>query len=219
MFSQMIQNLLNSSGQQVAQQRLTQLGNYANSYNLRPKSVNTTSESANVQSFQDVLKSSSPKFGTLLTNSSVNAALATDKTSGVAGSGNDYANVTRPQILSMISQIAKKHGVDEKLVKAVIKQESGFNPKATSHCGAAGLMQLMPATAKGFGVTDIYNPVQNVEAGVTYLGNLLKKYNGNVILTLAAYNAGSGAVAKYNGVPPYKETQNYVRSILANYLG
>lgn len=216
----MIQSLLNSSGQQVAQQRLTQIQNYANAYNLRPKAAvsPTSAENANVQSFQDVLKASSPKFGSLLTNSAVQANLVSSNPSEVAGD-NQYANASRPQIMSMISQIAKKHGVDDKLVKAVIKQESGFNPKATSRCGAAGLMQLMPRTAKGFGVTDIYNPVQNVEAGVTYLGNLLKKYNGNVILALAAYNAGSGAVAKYNGVPPYKETQNYVRSILANYLG
>ena len=82
-----------------------------------------------------------------------------------------------------------------------------------------GLMQLMPATARGLGVKDPYNPVQNIEGGVKYLSNLLKKYNGNVVLALAAYNAGSGAVDKYSGVPPYKETQNYVRSILANYLG
>ena len=118
----------------------------------------------------------------------------------------------------MVSKISKKHGVDEKLVKAVIKQESGFNPNATSHCGAMGLMQLMPKTAKGLGVKDPYNPVDNVNGGVKYLKNLLDKYNGNVILSLAAYNAGPSAVDKYDGIPPYKETQNYVRNILSDYL-
>lgn len=126
--------------------------------------------------------------------------------------------ITKAQIEGIVSKVAKKYEIDEKLVNAVIKQESGFNPKATSHCGAMGLMQLMPATAKGLGVKDAYNPVQNIEGGVKYLSNLLKRYNGNTVLALAAYNAGSGAVEKYGGVPPYKETQNYVKNILANYL-
>lgn len=127
-------------------------------------------------------------------------------------------NAPKAQILSMIDKVAQKHGVDEKLVRALVRQESGFNPNATSHCGAMGLMQLMPATAKSLGVTDAYNPVQNVEGGVKYLKSMLNKYNGNVILALAAYNAGPGAVDKYGTVPPYGETQNYVKSILANYL-
>ena len=128
------------------------------------------------------------------------------------------SNAPKAQILSMIDKVAQKHGVDEKLVRALVRQESGFNPNATSHCGAMGLMQLMPATAKSLGVTDAYNPVQNVEGGVKYLKSMLNKYNGNVILALAAYNAGPGAVDKYGTVPPYGETQNYVKSILANYL-
>lgn len=215
MFSPMIQNLINTGGQAAAEQRLSQIKNYVNSFD--PKSAAIAPPSgANVQSFQDVLKSSAQsKFGQLLTNpSSMNVQAQIAQQPELR----DYARASKPQLLNMISQIAKKHGVDEKLVNAVVKQESGFNPKAISHCGAMGLMQLMPATAKGLGVTDAMNPVQNVEGGVKYLKNLLNKYNGNVILALAAYNAGSGAVDKYDGVPPYKETQNYVKSILANYL-
>ena len=125
---------------------------------------------------------------------------------------------SKSQILNMVEQISEKHGVDSNLVKALIKQESGFNPNAKSKAGAIGLMQLMPQTAKGLGVSDPYNPVQNVEGGVKYLKSMLNKYNGNIILALAAYNAGPNAVDKYSGVPPYKETQNYVKNILANYL-
>ncbi len=139
-----------------------------------------------------------------------------------AGSVARPANLAQPtskaHIMNMVSKISQKHGVDENLVKALIKQESGFNPKATSKAGAMGLMQLMPSTAKGLGVKDAYNPAQNVDGGVRYLKSMLDKYNGNVVLALAAYNAGPGAVDKYGSVPPYAETQNYVKSILANYL-
>lgn len=185
--------------------------------------LNNTSTS-NVQGEILTDKSKVGKFGALTGLGDISKLTATNPINDISNISNNIeisnvaSNAPKSQIIAMIDKVAKKHGVDEKLVRAVVRQESGFNPNATSHCGAMGLMQLMPATAKGLGVTDPYNPVQNVEGGVKYLKNLLNKYNGNVILALAAYNAGSGAVAKYNGVPPYKETQNYVKSIMANYL-
>lgn len=217
----MIQSLLSSGGQKIAEQRAMQLQGYASNIATKPASV-LPSQSSSIQPFGEVLKSSAEsQFGSLLTNqavTSVDAQIALPAIQQTAATTNTYAKSSKPQLLNMISQIAHKHGVDEKLVKALIKQESGFNPNATSHCGAKGLMQLMPGTAKTLGVTDAYNPVQNVDGGVRHLKWLLSKYNGNVILALAAYNAGSGAVDKYDGVPPYAETQNYVKSILRNYL-
>ncbi len=118
---------------------------------------------------------------------------------------------------SLIEQYSAKNGLDSAFVKAVIKQESGFQPNVTSHCGAMGLMQLMPATANSLGVKDAYDPEQNIAGGTKYLKGLLDRFGGDKSLALAAYNAGPNAVAKYNGIPPYKETQNYVKNIMSMY--
>lgn len=219
MFSSMIQNLLSSSGQSSAMQRAVQMNNYVNNFNAQWTPVEKSASEApksNVQSFDKVLKNSAGvKFGDLIAKpvTKVNANIYTEQAKSAS-----EKTTTRDQIKNIVFRAAKKHGVDEKLVNALIKQESGFNPNAKSRVGAMGLMQLMPATAKGLGVTNPMDPEQNVEGGVKYLKSMLNRYNGNVILALAAYNAGPGAVDKYSGVPPYKETQNYVKSILANYL-
>lgn len=115
----------------------------------------------------------------------------------------------------LIHQAASRHNVDAALVKAVIHTESYFNPNATSRKGASGLMQLMPHTAEQLGVTDLYNPRQNINGGTKYLSQLMKRYGNSLSLALAAYNAGEKAVAKYRGIPPYKETQNYVKKVLS----
>lgn len=117
-----------------------------------------------------------------------------------------------------VREASQKYNVPVQLVNAVIKQESAFNPKAVSHCGAQGLMQLMPATGKAYGCQNAFDPKQNIMAGTSFLSDLLKKYKGDVELALAGYNAGPGNVAKYgNQVPPFKETQDYVVKVQKYY--
>lgn len=123
------------------------------------------------------------------------------------------ASATPAPIDKAIDEAAQRHGVDRNLVRAVVKVESNYNPHAVSRKGAMGLMQLMPSTAKSMNVGNAFDPNQNVDAGVRHLKNLLENYNGNVELSLAAYNAGSGAVKKNRGIPPYRETRDYVKKI------
>jgi hypothetical protein len=115
----------------------------------------------------------------------------------------------------LIATAAQAHGVDPILVQALIQVESNYQPRAKSHKGAMGLMQLMPATAREYRVRNAYDPKANINAGIQKLKGLLNKWEGDVAMALAAYNAGEGAVARFNGIPPYRETQNYVTKILS----
>src|ERR1700688_3463835 len=126
---------------------------------------------------------------------------------------------SQEEIDSSIVMAAARHNVDPNLVRAVVKVESNFNSNAVSRKGAMGLMQLMPSTARSLNVKNPFDPEQNVDAGVRHLKQLLENYGGNVDLTLAAYNAGSGAVARSAGIPRFAETQNYVRRITSLYYG
>lgn len=114
-------------------------------------------------------------------------------------------------------EAAAKYNVDVNLLKAVAKAESGFDPSATSSAGAMGVMQLMPSTAKSLGITNAYNAHDNIMGGAKILSQNLSRYNGDVSLALAGYNAGCGNVDKYGGIPPFKETQNYVKKVLDYY--
>lgn len=141
-------------------------------------------------------------------NTSTNKA-----SSGSSSDFSSYLGESR-KLDNIFDEAADKYNVPVELLKAVGKTESNFNANAVSSCGAQGIMQLMPATAKSLGVTNSFDPEQNIMAGAKYISGLLKKYDGNESLALAAYNAGSGNVAKYGGIPPFKETQNYVKKVL-----
>ncbi len=139
-------------------------------------------------------------------------ATGTQNVTSVSGQGEDFSSYlqTTASLEQIFEEAAKTYNVPKNLIKAIAKAESDFRPDATSKAGAQGIMQLMPATAKELGVSDSYDPYQNIMGGTKYISQMLQKYDGDISLALAAYNAGSNNVAKYGGIPPFKETQNYV---------
>lgn len=190
-------------------------------------SGNTSNSTSNL--FQELLgdllsNSSSDLTGSIQANTLGSSTLSTNglnnnvslppisltKMSTSSAAPSEYSDI--------IKAAAEKYQIPEKLISSVIKVESNFNANATSHAGASGLMQLMPSTARSLGVTNIFNPTDNIMGGAKYLSQMLSKYDGNIKLALAAYNAGPGNVDKYGGIPPFKETQNYVNKVTQNYL-
>jgi Transglycosylase SLT domain len=136
----------------------------------------------------------------------------------LTGRSHPAMDMGRDGVEKIVREAADRHRVDPALVRAVIETESNWNPRAWSHKGAGGLMQLIPTTAQRYGASDVFDPQQNVDAGVKHLKWLLERYNGNLDLALAAYNAGEGAVDRVHGVPAYRETRDYVQKVQNAYF-
>ena len=159
-----------------------------------------------------------PPVQTKLMPAKSHAAIYMPAEATFTGRGRPAFSIDRDGAERLVREAAERHNVDPALVRAVIETESNWNSSAISRRGAVGLMQLMPTTAQRFGATEYYSPQQNVDAGVRYLKTLLERYNGNLDLALAAYNAGEGAVDRAHGIPAFRETRNYVQKVQTVYF-
>jgi soluble lytic murein transglycosylase-like protein len=161
--------------------------------------------------------SNKPKFS-FKSASGSRATIYLPAESSFTGHNRPELSINRDGAEKLVKEAAERHKIDPALVRAVIETESNWNAGAISHKGALGLMQLVPTTAQRFGVSDAFSPQQNVDAGVRYLKSLLERYNGNLDLALAAYNAGEGAVDRAHGVPTFRETRSYVQKVQDAYF-
>lgn len=170
------------------------------------------------QTGRNLFVNAEPPKTAKLTATKPRATIYLPAESSLTGRNRPAMNVDRDGVEKLVREAADRHRVDPALVRAVIETESNWNPKAYSHKGAGGLMQLIPTTAQRYGAYDVFNPQQNIDAGVKYLRTLLERYHGNLDLALAAYNAGEGAVDRAHGVPAFRETRSYVQRVQDAYF-
>ena len=215
-----------SSQTNVNKNNINSSTNNANTSAGASSSNNTTSTSANNTNTVSNDNTETPNASVsnntnTISNSdteSSNASINTNNTSiDISDVYNAGSLVCNDELNTYFKEASTTYNVDVKLLKAIAKAESNFNPSDTSRSGAMGIMQLMPSTAKGLGVTDAYDAKQCIMGGAKYISDKIAMYNGDLTLALAAYNAGSGSVKKYGGVPPFTETQNYIKKVLGYY--
>lgn len=213
LFSELIENVLKEQSTNTSDS-INGFGTASSSQSELSMLQSTEGGSTNPYLATFLLNSSGASFNHLNVENNDGSPLAPYITNYTGQQAYTDALANAEKYRDVITQAAETYNLPEKLIAAVIKQESNFNPNVVSSAGASGLMQLMPTTAKYLGVTDRENPEQNIMGGAKYLRQMLDQFDNNISTALAAYNAGPGNVKKYGGIPPFKETQNYVTKVL-----